>query len=453
MPSLVLTGHPCTGKTTFARLLAARALRHPSGDVSRVVHIRESTAVPDRSKAACYSDSHAEKIARAALKSEFDRAVMAKSSEGGDDDGGDGSGSTLVILDSLNYIKGYRYELYCISKAAGERHGVVWIMGDKSDGEPVRAGLSSSSDELAKKRNRERKEFQVNQKDCAGSGVELDGYFEDDATMDALVLRFEPPDGRYRWENPLYKVDMAGVFPWGKDGTLKEDHKPKPGNGEEGSSSLTSQMREMELKEQPNAPTKPPKKSAAGFKRRGKKSSKQTPLQQPKSDTSTTPPAHTVPSSISSRNLPTPDRSGTDLEQRSEGKQKIESIVDGILDSFLTDTAPLKQGMSTLQQTSAESNALNQVDNVTQRTNTEILKVQRASSISPGVGGRVFVTISNDGGDGKRHAMNLSKPLYANDLRNCRRQFLKWTAAHPMKDGTTEEEIMEAYLSFIESNI
>ena len=123
MPSLVLTGHPCVGKTTFAHLLAARALRHPSNTISNVIHIRESTACPDRTKAECYSDSHKEKTTRAALKSEFDRAVNERGS----------GGSTLVILDSLNYIKGFRYELHCISKAAGERHGVVWVMGSGSD--------------------------------------------------------------------------------------------------------------------------------------------------------------------------------------------------------------------------------------------------------------------------------------------------------------------------------
>ena len=94
MPFLIITGHPCVGKTTFSTLLAKRALSHPS--ISKVVTCNEASACPDTSKAACYSNSGAEKVTRAALKSEFDRAVMSC------EDGG----RTLVILDSMNYIKG-----------------------------------------------------------------------------------------------------------------------------------------------------------------------------------------------------------------------------------------------------------------------------------------------------------------------------------------------------------
>ncbi|KAL7543657.1 hypothetical protein ACHAXR_012951, partial [Thalassiosira sp. AJA248-18] len=235
MPSLILTGHPCTGKTTFATLLASRALLHPSNTISNIIHIRESTACPDQTKSECYSNSHMEKNTRAALKSEFDKAVIA--SGGG---GGEKRGSTLVILDSLNYIKGYRYELYCISKAAGESHGTVWIMGDGSGG--------SSSDELAKKRNRQRKELQMNNKhpnQDTTTGMEKneidDGYFQDDEMMDSLVLRYEPPDAKNRWESPLYKVDVAAALPWGKDGTLLDDEKSE--------TTLPTQMKAMEVKD------------------------------------------------------------------------------------------------------------------------------------------------------------------------------------------------------------
>ena len=96
MPCLIIVGHPSVGKTTFAHLLAQRALSHKSSAVSKVVTCNEASACPDTPKAACYSNSGAEKVTRAALKSEFDRAV--RSCEDG--------GRTLVVLDSLNYIKG-----------------------------------------------------------------------------------------------------------------------------------------------------------------------------------------------------------------------------------------------------------------------------------------------------------------------------------------------------------
>mmetsp|Transcript_9622 Transcript_9622/g.16798 ORF Transcript_9622/g.16798 Transcript_9622/m.16798 type:complete len:494 (-) Transcript_9622:71-1552(-) len=493
MPSLVLTGHPCTGKTTFAHLLGARALNHPSRAISRIVHIRESTACPDRTKSECYSDSHSEKTTRAALKSEFDRAVVASSNSSttaaNQDNGGSGSNSsssssgTLVILDSLNYIKGYRYELYCISKAAGERHGVVWVMGDKSDGECLDAdGKSRPSDVLAKKRNRDRKELEQQQQQQVTSGDEEkidnsimeDGYYEDDGTMDALVLRYEPPDEKNRWENPLYKVNVRSVLPWGKDGTMAQssdsnDVAPKSSGvkHEKSNEPVTDQMKSMDLKDAPtqkSVPSKPAKKSASGFKRRGKKSSQQGSTTTTRQQSQTTPPPTTatpntatiqVPSSMASRNRTANSNGDNNTTQQS----RMEDVIDTILDSFLTNIAPLKEGMSTIQHVSAASNVLNQVDNLTQWTNSEILKAQKAASLSASVGGKIFVPLSKRKKDGeeeeqrRRRAMALSKPFYGNELRNFRRMFLKWTAGHPMEDGTGDEEIVGAYISYIETHM
>jgi len=50
-----------------------------------------------------YKDPIQEKYTRAFLKSNVEKVIDAE---------------TVVILDSLNYIKGYRYELYCLSRTA-----------------------------------------------------------------------------------------------------------------------------------------------------------------------------------------------------------------------------------------------------------------------------------------------------------------------------------------------
>ena len=55
-------------------------------------------------------DSRQEKDTRGTLKSEVDRWLTK---------------DNLVVLDSLNYIKGFRYELYCISRALSSPHCVV----------------------------------------------------------------------------------------------------------------------------------------------------------------------------------------------------------------------------------------------------------------------------------------------------------------------------------------
>jgi hypothetical protein len=53
-----------------------------------------------------------EKNTRAKLRSEVDRHL---------------SKSTTVVLDSLNFVKGYRYELWCLARAAGTKCCVVWV--------------------------------------------------------------------------------------------------------------------------------------------------------------------------------------------------------------------------------------------------------------------------------------------------------------------------------------
>jgi len=442
MPALILTGHPCVGKTTFAHLLAARAIGHPSNVISNVVHIRECTACPDQTKANCYSTSQSEKTTRAALKSEFDRAISGKKN----------TSTTLVILDSLNYIKGYRYELYCISKAAGERHGVIWITTTDCS--------TSSNSKVAKRRNGQRIDHQV------WDGVETsttsldnnnalhlndrDGWYQDDATIDALVLRYEPPDDKNRWENPLYTVDVTGVLPWGKEGTLEVT----PDVIHENAKLLTGEMNVMSMKV--NAPSgavaesKPVITSASGFKRRGNKSIQQQQISMNQSQLSavTTP----VPISMASRNLKHDMDDHNIPDQFSNGSKprRIEDVIDSILDSFLLNVAPLQEGVSTQKHISAESNMLNEVDNLTQRINNEILKAQTTASLSAGVGGRIFI---NNGTNNCRRAMNLSKPLYLNELRTIRKGFLKWTAAHPMSSSTKEGAMVEVYISYIESNI
>ena len=95
MPGLLLTGYPSSGKSHVAAILKERALLHP--DIDDVLVISEETACPGMTRLQCYETSLAEKKTRGALKTAFDQAI-AKSNK-----------RTLVVLDSLNYIKGFRY--------------------------------------------------------------------------------------------------------------------------------------------------------------------------------------------------------------------------------------------------------------------------------------------------------------------------------------------------------
>lgn len=86
---------------------------------------------------------------------------------------------SVVILDSLNYIKGYRYELYCVSKHLHTPYCVLWCHT------PV---------ELAREWN-------------ASKGTEQPYSTQ---VLEALFMRFEPPDSRNRpnHDDPLPIQDI-----------------------------------------------------------------------------------------------------------------------------------------------------------------------------------------------------------------------------------------------------
>ena len=187
MPVLIIAGHPSAGKTTLAYLLKERALLHDAIDEVVVLNeesecgciqndgsdhdVGESSSTENKSnkvvtsKQELYETSNAEKQTRGALKSAFDRAV-------GKSDGSNKNSRRLVILDSLNYIKGFRYELHCISKASGEKHGILWVLNRMS---VIQQWNKNYSSEL----------------------------------LQELISRFEPPDDRNRWDKPLFTVDVA----------------------------------------------------------------------------------------------------------------------------------------------------------------------------------------------------------------------------------------------------
>ncbi|GMN41976.1 hypothetical protein TIFTF001_011194 [Ficus carica] len=83
-------------------------------------------------------------------------------------------------------IKGYRYELWCLARAAGIRYCVVFCDVEEPH---------------CREWNRERRD--------RGEAAYDEKIFDD------LVSRFERPDRRNRWDSPLFEL-----FPW-KDGVEK----------------------------------------------------------------------------------------------------------------------------------------------------------------------------------------------------------------------------------------
>ncbi|ONK56660.1 uncharacterized protein A4U43_C10F11330 [Asparagus officinalis] len=115
-----------------------------------------------RSSCITNEDMTVEKNLRGVLRSEVDRSI---------------SKDNIIIVDSLNNIKGYRYELWCLARAAGIRYCVVFCDTEEN-----------SCREWNNRRQQE------------GESSYDYKIFED------LVRRFERPDKRNRWDSPLFEL-------------------------------------------------------------------------------------------------------------------------------------------------------------------------------------------------------------------------------------------------------
>ncbi|GAB4817560.1 hypothetical protein N2152v2_004606 [Parachlorella kessleri] len=107
-----------------------------------------------------YRDGHAEKNTRGLLKATTDRSLTKW---------------RFVVLDSLNNIKGYRYELWCVARQAATRYCVVHV------DTPAETCRQWNSTREAPVQYEER-------------------------LLDDLCGRFERPDSRNRWDAPLFTV-------------------------------------------------------------------------------------------------------------------------------------------------------------------------------------------------------------------------------------------------------
>ena len=152
MPLIVICGFPSSGKSCVSSKL--NEFLSKRGYNVFVV----SDNVYDKPKNKVYFDSNEEKILRGNLKSEVQRSLCA---------------DNVVILDSANYIKGYRYELFCVAKSAQTTLTVIYC---------------DASEEFCKERNNLRNE--------------RERY--DDSVLQALIARFEPPNPQNRWDSPLF---------------------------------------------------------------------------------------------------------------------------------------------------------------------------------------------------------------------------------------------------------
>lgn len=174
MPLILISGYPASGKTYRSNQLVesfkSKIKASSDARISRlkVCHINHQSLGLDRH---VYREARTEKDARATEYSAVKRAL-------GKD--------TVVIADSLNYIKGFRYQLYCEAKAVHTPSCVVHV------GTPI-----DSCREINTK---------ILESDSKDDGYPVDVF-------DNLVYRYEEPNGMTRWDSPLFTVPYDDEAP------------------------------------------------------------------------------------------------------------------------------------------------------------------------------------------------------------------------------------------------
>lgn len=182
MPLIIISGLPASGKST--RSTELREFFTNRGKLVHVVDESEAIRKAGFGKNEFFASSPKEKLVRADLKSEAIRLLNTED---------------VVILDAGNYIKGYRYELYCASKAVRTTHCTLFC------------GIQTTR----------ALEFNERRQDESAK------YTKD--VFDSLCIRFEEPHGNNRWDSPLFtvfpddKLDVEAIY-----GALFENKPPPP---------------------------------------------------------------------------------------------------------------------------------------------------------------------------------------------------------------------------------
>lgn len=416
-------------------------------------------------------------MTRAALKSEFEKYLGSTNKK-----------STLVILDSMNYIKGYRYELHCIAKAAGEKHAVIWILlqpniairwNNERRQQQQNNDVSSSTNQL---------KGDVNTSKGTTTTIERDAeYYYTEDQMKELTYRYEPPDQRNRWDRPLYRVDMTSTLDtvalgdcrvknMGDDGddtgkaaeealqnSVYNMHSLSDAIRDESQSKVatSSNFSKKQLRNKTADSSSSFKRptvgdsEGGGVRRGGFKrhvpaktiTTTQTISSDDKQDDN-------VATDHSILNIDIKDENVCNAEQEKNNPKvaakKIEDLIDAILDSFLLDVQPLKQGMSTKLHSSASSNVLHQVDTITQQTMTAFLHAQQKAGTSGG--GNIKIPIGDSEDSKEIYSIQSTRSIRMVEIKRWKRQYIKWISDHPPKD-TSEVGIARSFLSYVENQI
>ncbi|KAI0730316.1 chromatin associated protein KTI12 [Fomitopsis betulina] len=162
MALITISGFPCSGKSRRALQIQAHfesRIQDPSysGPKLKVFIVSDDELNIDRT---AYGDGRLEKSARAALFTAMQRRM-------GQD--------TILIVDAMNYIKGFRYQMYCAAREMKVRVCTVYILATLDHCREWNASRD-------------------------------DGKQYSSDILDNLLRRYEEPSSMVRWDSPLFTV-------------------------------------------------------------------------------------------------------------------------------------------------------------------------------------------------------------------------------------------------------
>ncbi|VDM79737.1 unnamed protein product [Strongylus vulgaris] len=157
MPLLLVTGYPSCGKTTIVQ-----RIYDYFGKKGKEVVIVCDDDYPTLSRDD-YGNATKEKELRSYVRSSLQKSLNK---------------DTIVICDALNYIKGYRYELFLIAKLCKTTYAVLYC---------------HATEETCKWLNQHKEERLK---------------YNDDIISE-LITRYEKPDPRNRWDSPLFEINVG----------------------------------------------------------------------------------------------------------------------------------------------------------------------------------------------------------------------------------------------------
>lgn len=155
MPLILLTGVPSSGKSTLAQEIS----QYFQDRQHQVKIVSDSEILDWDGRDAVYSSISKEKELRGWLKAEALRYLNR---------------NYIIILDAASYIKGYRYEIYCMVKETKTQYCVI--------------------------------EKLVDTETCWAWNETRENKYSR-STFDAIVFRYEKCDENNRWDSPLLRLD------------------------------------------------------------------------------------------------------------------------------------------------------------------------------------------------------------------------------------------------------